>query len=70
MFLRLSLQICVQAAQISSQLKNLKPWQMQLLARGAAIVQWLQRVSYQQKMTALGVIVLLVALLLRFVGWL
>ena len=60
----------MQAEQISTQLKKLKPWQLQMLARGATLVQWLQKLTYQQKTTALGVFVLLIALFLRWVGWL
>ena len=62
--------MCMQAEQISTQLKKLKPWQLQMLARGAALVQRLQRTTYQQKMIAVATFVLLVALFLRWLGWL
>lgn len=60
----------VQAEQISSQLKRLKPWQLQILAKGALFMQRVMNMTQQQKLMALAVIVLLFALLLRWLGWL
>ena len=54
---------------MSAQLKKLKPWQLQLLARGAIFVQQVASSSAQQRLTALAVVVLLLALLLRWLGW-
>ena len=62
--------VALQAEQISSQLKRLKPWQLQLLAKGALFVQRVMNMTQQQKLMALAVIVLLFALLLRWLGWL
>ena len=54
---------------MSAQLKKLKPWQLQLLAKGAILVQRIAQTTLQQRLMALAVVVLLFALFLRWLGW-
>ena len=54
---------------MTAQLKRLKPWQLQILAKGAVFVQRVMNMTQQQKLIALAVVVLLIALLLRWLGW-
>ena len=59
----------MQAEQMTKQLKRLSPWQMSMIIGAIQVVQQARNFIWERKMLVVSLLVLLLAFLLRWLGY-